>query len=373
MSTIIDNETTIETHRDLTRKITELKSQRAKAGRELRSTGIVADEQILADLSDTARKAQQALSDLDRQITEAESRKSALDAAADRGEGSVEDDMELFSAGTAVRRLRGKRTSVEAEARRAQRALGPFLADEHLALLAADTLEDLVDIPVLVRKRASDVQGFTDAIVLSQVEPIENYGTAHPSGRVRFSEIGTTGLDLEALEAALRATGSEVQVHPGLIDFEVALWPTPHLTAPTAAAVGHFADILARTFQAHVEGPTANRGYSKYATLWETTEASLEITEPGKAKGRVVASFGVERERPPLEQMRHFIIDTLSHFQPGVHTAAGLLESLTVVEVLDAGPWLLADEPYIHERMYPQRFIVTIELDYSYEPVKEVS
>jgi hypothetical protein len=246
------------------------------------------------------------------------------------------------------------------------------MADDHLALLTADTLDDLVDVPVIIRKRADDVEGFTDAVVLSQVESVEGWGTAYPSGRVRFTEIGTTGLDLDALEAALRATGSEVQVHPGLIDFEVALWPVPRLKSPSQDEVVRFANLVARVFQATVEGPTANRGYSTYSTLWETTEASLEITEPGKTKGKVVANVGIERERPPLEQMQQFIDQTLAHFDLGAHTSAGVMDEITVVEVLDAGSWVPEGQPYIHGRGYPQRFIVTISLDYSYEPVEGV-
>jgi hypothetical protein len=369
--TIIKNETTdIDFHYcELTHEIQALKAERFKEGKALRSAGIEADEEIKAELETAVKEARKVVQGLNVSLATAERRKADLDKRIDTGDDTV-SPLEVVEADMAIRTTKGKLTPADATLRRAERALEPFLADDHLSLLVADTIYP--DVPTLIRKRASDVHGFSDAIVLSQIEPTECYGTASPSGRVRFTEIGTTGLDLEALEAALRATGSEVQVHPGLIDFEVALWPVPRLKSPSQDEVVRFADLAARAFQATVEGPTANRSYSTYSTLWETTEASLEITEPGKTSGKVVANIGVDRERPPLEQMHQFITQTLSYFEPGVHTSAGVLDGITVTELLDAGPWVPDGQPYIHNRSYPQRFIVTISLDYSYEPVEEV-
>lgn len=365
MSIDTNEQTTIEVHKALTRQIKALKDERAEISNDLRLDGIKADGIIKADLETVAKEARKVVQGLSVSLTTAERNKARLDQRIDAGDDTV-TPLEVVEADMAVRRLKGKRQPADAEARKAQRALDPFLADNHLALLASDTISELVDVPVLVRKRPGDVKGISDAIVLSQVEPIENYGSAIPSGRVKFTEVGNTGLDLEALEAALRDTGAEVQVHPGLIDYEVAVWPVPRLKSPSQGEVAEFARVLSRVFQATVEGPTQNRGYATYATLWETTKASLEVTAPSKAKGTLVANFGVERERPPLMQMSHFITEALSHFETGVTTSAGLLDEITLVEVLDAGPWLKPDEAYIHGRGYPQRFIVKIELDYSY-------
>ena len=46
------------------------------------------------------------------------------------------------------------------------------------------------------------------------------------------------------------------------------------------------------------------------------------------------------------------------------------LDKITVVEVVDAGPWVPKDEAYIAGRGYTQKFGLTIELDFSYEPVE---
>ena len=73
------------------------------------------------------------------------------------------------------------------------------------------------------------------SIVLSQSDPTKGYGTVGASGRVRFKELGTTGLDLEALEDALRETGSEVNVYGDVIDFEYALWPVTRLVRALSA------------------------------------------------------------------------------------------------------------------------------------------
>lgn len=361
----------IEKHRELTREIDELRADRSQIGGELRMAGIQADEDVKGELETAVTEAQATANNLVTALSTAELRKAALDKRIDAGDDSV-TALELTEADMAVRSTRGKQGPADAAVRKGKRGLDPFLADNHLALLAAATIEDLVDVPVLVRARPGDVQGFTDAIVLSQLEATEGYGTFKPSGRVRFTEIGTTELDREALETALQNTGSDVQVHSGLIDFEVALWPKPRLKSPSEDEVTGFANLLARVFQATAEGRTRNRTYSTYSTLWETTEASLDVTEPGRSTGKVVANVGIDRERPPLSQMSQLINDALGHFDVGTHTSAGVLEEITVVEILDAGPWVPDGQPFNYGREYPQRFIVKISLSYSYEPVEEV-
>lgn len=365
--TTTTNESPIDLFREVSEQIANLKAERSKISVDLRSAGIHADEETRQELQAAAVAARQTLAGIDQQIRVAEAEKAHLDAAVDAGDDSV-DDMALFKAGTTIRRLNGKRKPAAAEVQKAEAALKPFEADDELALLAAETFEDLVDVPVLVRKRARDVKGVGDAIVISQTEPIKGFGTFRPSGRVRFTESGNTGLDLDVLENALRETGSEVFVTAGLIDFEQAQWPTPRLVSPSRVAVVEFADVLARTFQATVEGPALNRGYSTYKTVWKTLEASLDVTEPGVAVGKVIADFAIEKEFPPTAQMRSFIAETLSHFDTGVHTSAGSLDSIELVDVAQSGKWIEDDYP-VSGRAYPGKFQVIVDLRFTYEPV----
>jgi hypothetical protein len=373
--TIIENETTnIDRHYcELTREIQTLKAERSKEGETLRSAGIDADEQIKAGLETAAKEARRVVQGLNVSLATAERRKSDLDRRIDAGDDTV-SPLEVVEADMAIRTTKGKLTPADAAVRKAERALAPFRADDHLALLAADTIVDLVDVPVLVRKRPGDVQGFTDAVVLSQVKPTQGYGTSGPSGRVQFSEIGTAGLDLEALKTALQDTGADVQVHPGVIDYEVALWPLPRLKAPSQAAVTYLADLIGQAFDAELKRPgnRADLTYKAYDALWSTVEASLEVTEPGVARGKISAYFGIEDARPPLSQVQSIMGRTLSYFSPGAHTAAGLLETITVAEVTDAGPWLRAGEVFMAHRDYSLRFGLSIDLGYVYEPVEEV-
>lgn len=145
------------------------------------------------------------------------------------------------------------------------------------------------------------MRDISDAIVLSQSEPTKGYGTVGASGRVRFKGLGTTGLDLEALEDALRETGSEVNVYGNVIDFENAQWPVTRLVEPSPHAVGEFATVLSGAFDAYLKrGKRHDLTYTYYDARWHTNEASLDVIEDGKAKGKVVAIFAVEGERPPL-------------------------------------------------------------------------
>lgn len=359
--------------REITEQIANLKTERSEISTHLRSAGIETDEQVKetleADLHE-ARKAAQTLADT---LAAAERHKAALDKRIDAGDDTV-TPLEALESDMAVRSTKGKQKPAQAALQNAERALKPFLADDHLALLAAATFEDLVDVPVLVRKRPADVRGIGDAIVLSQTEPTKGYGTVGTSGRVRFTELGNTGLDLDALEDALKETGSEVFVTAGLIDFEQALWPVTRLIRPSEGAVTHFAEVLARAFDAELKrgGNKATETYRHYDARWHTVEASLDVPEEGKAKGKVVAVFGVEDERPPLYQMQHFIDSTLSHFNTGVHTSAGVLDKITVAEVVDAGLWQTEEQAFIGVRVPTQKFGLTIDLDFTYEPVKEV-
>lgn len=373
MSNIENEITDVDKHRELTSKIQTLKAERLEIGRSLRSAGTEADEQIKAELDTVAKEAHKAVQGLSVSLATAERRKADLDKRIDAGDDAV-TPLEVVEADMAVRKTKGKQTPADAALRKAQRAVDPFLADNLLASLAADTVEDLVDVPVLVRKRPGDVQGVTDAIVLSQVESTEGYGTASPSGRVRFTEIGTTGLDLEALEAALRTTGSDVQVHAGLIDYEIALWPVPRLKSPSQAAVARFAELIGQAFDAELKRPgnRADHAYKAYNALWRIVEASLEVVEPGVAKGKIVLDFAVEDLSPPLGQVQSIMGRTLSYFDTGVTTAAGLLESIDVSEVVEAGKWVSAGEDFMSHRDYSLRFRLTLDLTYVFQAVEEV-
>lgn len=370
-----DHENLIENHRSITANINALKADRSKIARDLLSAAIKSDEEIKEQLETELREAQKVVQGLNVSLISAERHKAGLDKRIDAGDDSV-TPLEAMEADMAVRKTKGKQKPAEAALRKAEHALRPFLADNHLALLAADTIEGLVDVPVLIGKRPADVQGITDAIILSQTEPTKDYGTVRASGRVRIKELGTTGFDMEALEVALQDTAAEVNVYGDVIDYEVAVWPVTRLIRPSEAAVAHFADTLARVFDAELkrggnrEGRTGTSSWANWNARWHTNEASLDVIEAGRAKGKVVAAFGVEDIHPPIYQMQDFINRALGHFETGVHTAAGVLDKITVVEVVEAGVWLSPDEAYIAGRRYDGRFGVTIELDYLYEPVE---
>ena len=360
-----------ERYRELTESVASLRAERAAVSALIIEQGLKADREIGDELSAAAERSRQALADLDAQIREAEAVKRRLDAELDSGSDEV-DELELFRADTTLRRLAGKRRTAATEVQKAERAAKPFSADDHLALLAAETIQSLVNCPVLVRKRAKDVEGIEPAVILSQTEPTQGYGTVTANGRVRFSAIGEVGLDAEEVEEALRATGSDVAVFGDVIEFETACWPVPRLVEPSLTAVTEFARTLERVYGGVVAGPTSGRTYSSYSTRWETVSTSLEVPEPGKAVGKLVAHFGVEREYPPVEQMRHFMQEALRHFAPGVHTSAGVLEEIELVDVVESGPWVADGDVFMAHRRYDGKFGASLRLHFGYVPVEEV-
>ncbi|HSX68454.1 hypothetical protein [Nocardioides sp.] len=364
------NDNLIDAHRSITEDINALKGQRVEVIRSLISAGIEADEEVKGDLELELSKAQATVKALSDTLAAAEATKAALDRRIDGGDDSV-SPLEVVEADMAIRATKGKLKPAEADLRKAQRAVDPLLADNHLALFVADTISELVDVPVLVRKRPGDVKGIADAVILSQTEPTKGYGTVKASGIVRVTERGVTGLDLEALEDALRGTGSEVNVYGDVIDFDSALWPVTRLAQPSVLAVSQFAEALEQTFGAEIQrGKKAGNSYAYYKPLWQTIEASLDVIEAGTAKGKVVAVFGIQDEYPPLYQMQGFINDAISHFRAGVHTSAGVLSKINVAEVKDCGPWVPEGQPRIYNRMYDGKFGITVELDFTYEPVE---
>lgn len=365
-TTVIDE--LIDKHIAISTDLANLKTERTAINDHLIAAGIEADENIRADLEAEVDEARQAARSLALALKEAEAAKTALDKRIDSGDDSV-TPLKAVEADMAMRATRGKQKPAEAALRKAERALAPFLADNHLALLAADAIKDLVDVPVLVRKRPADVQGMPDALVVSQTEPTLGHGTVSTSGHIQVTAIGSTNLDDSALEAALRATGSEVTVAGGLVDFSIARWSVMPLASPSEDAVRRFANALDREFNKALKWSRAAGGFTYYETRWETVEASLSVVGTGHARGTVRALLGVEDERPPLEQIDHYLHKALANLNVGVHTSAGLLQTANVTDLRDLGLWITEDEELISGRAYTQKFGCTVELDFIYEPV----
>jgi hypothetical protein len=254
MSTMEKNEAeTIEAHRNMTQKIETLKAQRAEIATDLRVAGVEADERTKDDLEVAATEAREVVQWLASSLAAAERQKSALDKRIDSGDDTV-SALKVVEADMAIRTTKGKQKPADAALRKAQRVLDPFLADNHLAFLAVATLEDLVDVPVLVRKRPSDVRGITDVVIVSQTSPTSGYGTLSASGEVSVKVVGNPSVDWEAVKDRLSSTGSDVDVTPQKIVFHSAHWPIPRLSQPSESAVRDYMEDFGRGWHAHVSG-----------------------------------------------------------------------------------------------------------------------
>lgn len=388
MTTIEKNETeTIEVHRDITQKIQALKAQRAEISSDLLVAGVEADERIKDDLEGAAIRAREVVQGLGSSLAAAERQKAALDKQIDSGDDTV-SALKVVEADMAIRTTKGKQQPADAALRKAQRALDPFLADNHLAFLAAASLEDLVDVPVLVRKRPSDVRGVTDVVILSQTTPTSGYGTLSASGEVSVKLVGNPLMDWEVVKDSLSSTSSDVDVTPQKIVFHSAHWPIPRLSQPSEAAVRHYMEDFGRGWHAHVSGAAkAARmraaGYHQATTtgwngLFRVQNIDMNV-ESGKVLAKVdfiaAAHHGAEFLNPQeiVTNLRE-LAEIFRQESVGGVTGAGEIVSISLSEDFEQihnSVWDAEKFEWNNGRAKrPLTLASSIEIEFRFEPVE---
>lgn len=238
--------------RSITGEINALSTERSRVVADIRHQGEEADNLIRAELEKALNEARTTVDELLARHAEAEAHKVSLDRRIDGGDESVTAE-DVIAANITVRQIAGLLKPAEATLREAETAIAPFLADSHLAALVADVLVDHTDAPVILRKRLSDMEGISEAVVLSQVEPTSNYGTIKASGVVEVSLIGSPSVYWREVEKALADMGNDVVVESDRITFDLAAWPLPRLTEPSSHAINLFARLFEEAWRGHIE------------------------------------------------------------------------------------------------------------------------
>lgn len=266
-----------------------------------------------------------------------------------------------------------------------ERALQPLVADQYLAHLAADSLETVTDVPVIIRRKPENAPDISPAIILSQTTPTEDYGTLEAAGSVRVIEVGETGVNWKAVKVALEDTGSEVSVTNSRITFDRACWPTPLLAKPSVHAVAEWMTTFENAWRSQVSGAgdvarLRERGFnSRITTTWEglfrTKSTDLKAGD-GKAVG--TATFHVAAQHGTgecllLDVLRDELTSLVNIFRE--ETVGGITEAGRIVNVSlgDVKPssdevWRKGEvEHKMGSPVWPYTAQATVELAFEYE------
>jgi hypothetical protein len=246
---------------------------------------------------------------------------------------------------------------------------------------------------VVVYKTPSEAPEVEPLIVVSQTTPTEAYGTLEANGSVRLTTKGTE-IDLKALKAAFEDAGSEVSVTSSGIVFDVAAWPTPRLSKPSAHALGDLMLSVERAFRSQIAGGSNVQrleaaGYnphnvrSVWAGLLKRGDERLEITNPGEAVGTATFHTAIQHDRGEsarVDDIKAELDSVVSAFQSeavGGWSEAGEITSIELVDVKeyrgDGNPWTEGDVVRVlGTTIWPLTAECRLKVTYAYQPTEEV-
>lgn len=343
---IHDEKSILENIEDLRQELRASRKTRHKAEVALSD----ADREVIADAEEAASEAHAKVNRLAEEKEEAEESLASLNHRLDNGDESVTNES-LTNARSNIDRATRLIAPAKVALAKTQRSLTPFLADSHLALLAAEAVEEVTDTPVIITK-TSTPEDVGDAIVLSQTVPTEGYGTIFTSGKVNISTLGSAALPGALVSDVLRAQGCEVSVSKGSILFDLARWSTPPLSRPAASAMARIGNRFEATFADEVSGlaqvqDLLEKGYnareikSNHEGLSHVTDASIDVDrEAGKVTGTLkalVSSRDIKRWHPvdfsEVKDDATSAFNALKNSLTGTTTEAGKVTDLSLVEI----------------------------------------
>lgn len=383
MTTTIPEVEMIQTEIDLAIQADQLRHMLAEARKERRQTprpteALETAQTALADAQDKVAR-------LDQEKADAKRLLASLNARLDAGDENVTVD-EIVSAEKSIDRLDRLRKPAMKAVQEAERTLKPLAADEHLAHLAADALEEITDVPVVIRKTVKEAPDIAPLIIVSQTKPTKGYGTLGCSGEVSL-HTRETSIDTHSLAAILASTGSEVDVHERGIRFEEARWSVPRLAQPSYGAFENYVNDLGRAWHGVVSDADLARrrrehGYhaardNGWTGLFKVTSLDL-AAEAGVAKGTAAISLAAQDHTDDLPHtiLRNKLDRLIEIFREGSvggHTAAGEIVDLSVTDS-GVGKWNLWNDDEIAHAMglasHPHTLDATVVVEFRYEPVE---
>lgn len=389
MSTTMTEAEAITEELDHTRQIEELRERRALSRKARRA--IPRPTTALDGAREAVREARAKVHRLEGDRAEATALLDSLNGRLDRGDESV-TTAAIVEAEKDIERVGRLLKPATQEARRAERALAPLEADDHLANLVADALEQTTDVPVVIRKSADDAPDIAPIITVSQIVPTEGYGTLDASGEVRLNSTGEK-IDTEALADVLKGWGSELRVTATGVVFDRAAWEIPRLAKPSPHAVADLMQGFARAWGMQVAGASevarlrelgyinATNSNARWGGLFKRGDDSLTYDD-GEAVGTAPFLVAAQHERGesmPVDELRDELATLVGIFQDAVGgiSEAGEIVSITLGEVVtyegDERPWARQDVAYIRgESVWPITAAATLEVVYRYDPAGEV-
>jgi hypothetical protein len=368
---------------DIARKKADLRSNTIQR----RAASAEADAVVAKPFLEALAKARTNLDKRVQAATVARSNQQQLRQRRAGGDDTVTvEDLNL--AETAIEHAELPLAAAKRELKNADRAAEPFRADNHLAHLAADVIEPLVDAPVLIHKRPQDAPDISPAIILSQVTPTAGYGTIKTSGEVGVTVVGEPELDLRAIGVALADAGCDATASRDQIVFNEAAWPIPRLSEPSGRATEQFASVVTNAWAAHIEtndmaAHLASYGYKVPQRAYDSGATALSAIRgvtfehaDGRAVGTVRVALGAigghdaDGVKAEVEALIDMFADSIGNI-----TEAGEITAVTLVGV-GRGDGSMWDRPVKYgisgHALYPATVEAEVRVEYVYEPVTAV-
>lgn len=386
-----DQMTLIETLTEERKKMDAARAKIAETRKTLRA--LPKPSTALEEARTASSEAQAKVQRFEEEQAEAEALLATLNARLDAGDEGVSVD-DIVKAEKSIERLTRLLKPAKQAAAKAERALRPLEADEHLANLAADSLEAVTDVPVVIYKTPSEAPDIEPLVVVSQTQATEDYGTLDASGQVRLT-CKDIEIDLEALKEALEETGSEVNVTESAIIFNSAHWPTPRLANPSSHAVSEYMGTMQQAWASQVAGGgdiqrLVDAGYSprSFKAAWKGLmhrgNERVQVTEAGVAVGEAVFHIAAQHERgdslgvPDLKGEIEALTNTFRAETIGGVGDAGEIVDVELVDVTKhegevANPWERKEVcHHLGGPVWPITAECRLKITYRFEQVEEV-
>lgn len=318
----------------------------------------------------------------------AESGASALSRRLDDGDETVSVD-DIVNAEKAKERAAKLVAPARRELDRAEAALRPLVADQHLAHLATDLLEAVTDVPIVVRRCAEHLPAVAPALVLTQPEPTTGYGTVHSSGTVNVHEVGDPEIDWEAVRRAFEKAGNEGKVSASGIVFDRASWPLVRLREPSMHGLRSLMQVMEGHWDYHLRGGAlverlraagVNAQEGQWRGLMKPRPTMMNLAhDQGAAVGthtvKVAAQHvkgGESLDLEPLADEFNQLVQSLRSEWLGRVTEAGEVVSVTASDLVEVdSDWDRHDVVWsMGSPVWPITAESTISVEFAYEPVE---
>lgn len=353
---------------------------------DLRRAGRVVENRARQEALKARAEAESRVAAASVALDAARRRVDEVDARADAGDDSL-TGIEVAAAREDVTLAEKRLTRAEQESSRVRRSTAAAVSGNHLAELAADVIETVTTVPVIVRSEPANAPDLGSMVVVSQRTDTDNYGKLDASGAVDLRIVGEVDdLDWDQVAQKLAALGCDAHVSETGIVFHRACWGLPRLTEPSSTAVDRLARRAVHMWVEKIEqherrARLTELGYN-VATINDLTalarveQVSLSA-EDGTATGSARIRLGVKYQGAGTHVTADdLVIDAgelvaaLSRECVGDVTPAGQVTSIELVSAVRAAgdTWdVAATYGASGHALWPATIVAEIRLRFAYE------